>query len=295
MEKWKRKVYDLIRDDDENNIASNIFDGIIIFLIAINSILIILDTFDMPSSYQSVSSIIELISIIVFTIEYSLRIWTAPFIYPDKKPAKARLKYVFTFMAIIDLLSILPFYIPFIIPVDLRVLRLLRMARLLRLFKVNRYTDSLRTIGAVFKEKAAQLISSFFAIFILMIITSVLMCDVEKAAQPDKFDNAISGLWWAVATFTTVGYGDIYPITIPGKVLSGLVAILGIGLVAVPTGIISAGFVEQMENKKQEKNEKVSQTANSPADEIKKYKELLDAGAITECEYNTKKHQLLNI
>lgn len=252
MQNVKEKVYNLIRDDDENDLASNIFDGVIISLIVINVIMVIVDTFDgLPAWYQSLSDVIEILSVIIFSIEYLLRVWTSPFKYPEYGPAAARLRYIVSFMAVIDLLAILPFYIPFIIPVDLRVLRALRMVRLLRLFKANRYSNAMKTIGNVFKARASQLVSSFIVIFILMIIASVLMCDAEKAVQPDKFNNAISGLWWAVATFTTVGYGDIYPITTIGKILSGVIAILGIGLVAVPTGIISAGFVESIdENKK---------------------------------------------
>lgn len=253
MEKVKWKIYNLIRDDDENDVASNIFDGVIISLIVINVIMVIIDTFDnLPIWYESLSAIIEIVSVFVFSVEYILRVWTATYIYPQKRPRLARLRYIVSFMAIIDLLAILPFYIPFIIPVDLRILRALRMIRLLRLFKANRYSNAMKTIGNVFKARASQLASSFIVIFILMIITSVLMCDAEKAAQPDKFSNAISGLWWAVATFTTVGYGDIYPITALGKFLSGVIAILGIGLVAVPTGIISAGFMEQISISKAE-------------------------------------------
>lgn len=252
MQNIRKRIYNLIRDDDENNLVSNIFDGFIITLIIINVILVILDTFNMPDWYNQISDIIELISIIVFTIEYLLRMWTAIYIYPNRTAASARLHYAISFMAIIDLLSILPFYIPFIIPLDLRVLRSLRIIRLLRLFKVNRYTDALGIIGGVFKKKANQLISSFFIVFLLMIIASVLMWNVENAAQPDKFDNAFSSMWWAVATLTTVGYGDIYPITILGRVLSGLIAVLGIALVAIPTGIISAGFVESMEDSRRE-------------------------------------------
>jgi len=256
MSNLKWKVYNLIRDDDENDLASNIFDGVIISLIIINVIMVIVDTFNgLPNWYQSLSDVIEIVSVIIFTAEYLLRVWTAPYIYTDKCPVLARLRYIASFMAMIDLLAILPFYIPFIIPVDLRVLRALRMVRLLRLFKANRYSNAMRTIGNVFKKRASQLVSSFIVIFILMIIASVLMCDAEKSAQPDKFSNAISGLWWAVATFTTVGYGDIYPITAVGKILSGVIAILGIGLVAVPTGIISAGFMEQIEEEKAEISE----------------------------------------
>ncbi len=243
----KTKIYNIIRDDDENDLVSNIFDGGIIFLIILNVTLVILDTFDMPLWYLHIANIIEYISVIIFTIEYLLRLWTATLMYPDQSAAVSRLYYAFSFMAIIDLMAILPFYIPFLIPVDLRILRALRVIRLLRIFKVNRYTDALQLIGKVFKKKAAQLISSFLAVFIIMIIAFVLMCNVEAVVQPDKFGNAFSGLWWAVATITTVGYGDIYPITILGKILSGIIAIFGIALVAVPTGIISAGFLENIE------------------------------------------------
>lgn len=156
-------------------------------------------------------------------------------------------------MAIIDLLAVLPFYIPFLIPIDLRVLRTLRVIRLLRLFKVNRYTSALSTIADVFKKKANQLISSMIVVSLLMVIASVLMYNVENAVRPDKFQNAFSGLWWAVATLTTVGYGDIYPVTAAGKILSAIIALLGIGLVAVPTGIISAGFTENLQEKQKEK------------------------------------------
>jgi voltage-gated potassium channel len=247
--KLKKWVYNLIRDDDENSLASNIFDTTIIILIVVNVVLVILDTFTFPLWLQKISNVIELVSVVVFTIEYLLRLWTSTYLHPEAKPFKARLRYMFSFMAIIDLLAILPFYIPFIIPMDLRVLRTLRVIRLLRLFKVNRYTDALSTIGKVLKSKASQLLSSLLIVGLLLIIASVLMYNVESVAQPEAFSNAFSGLWWAVATLTTVGYGDIYPITILGKVLSGIIALLGIGIVAVPTGIISTGFIENIDEK----------------------------------------------
>lgn len=291
MQRLKEWVYNLIRDDDENDLASNIFDTAIIVLIAVNVALVILDTFALPLWLQSLSSGIEIVSVIIFTIEYLLRLWTATYLYPDTKPLKARLKYMMSFMAIIDLLAILPFYIPFIIPMDLRVLRTLRVVRLLRLFKVNRYTDALSTIANVFKKKASQLLSSMFIVSLLMIIASILMYNVESSAQPDVFTNAFSGLWWAVATLTTVGYGDIYPITMLGKVFSAIIAMLGIGLVAVPTGIISAGFIESIEK---DKAEDPALVVVSQADELLKFKQLLDAGAITDTEYQEIKVKLLS-
>ena len=291
MRKLKERVYNLIRDDDENDFSGNIFDTAIIALIIINVLLVILDTFALPLWLQKLSNGIELVSVIIFTIEYLLRFWTSTYLRPDKKPLIARLMYMVSFMAIIDLLAILPFYVPFIIPMDLRVLRALRVIRLLRLFKVNRYTDALSTIANVFKRKASQLLSSMLVVLLLMIIASVLMFNVENTAQPDKFTNAFSGLWWAVATLTTVGYGDIYPITIVGKLFSGVIAMLGIGLVAVPTGIISAGFIESIER---DKVETATNSAASQADEIMKFKQLLDAGAITDAEYKETKEKLLS-
>lgn len=248
----KQKAYDLVRTD-KTTLISSIFDGTIITLIIINVVLVILDTFSLPVWLSNLSSGIETFSIIIFSVEYALRVWTSDYLYPDKHPFVARVKYIFSFMAIIDLISILPFYLPFVIKVDLRVFRILRMIRLLRLFKMNRYTNALHTIGSVFKKKRSQLLSSLFVVFLLMIIASVLMYSVENPAQPDKFQNAFSGLWWAIATFTTVGYGDLYPITAAGKIISAIIALLGIGLVAVPTGIISAGFIEQMDGEKENK------------------------------------------
>ncbi len=254
--KIKGKVYNLIRDDDENNLAANIFDFLIITLIIINVIMVIADTFQMPDVVKNVFDIIEIISVVIFSIEYLLRVWTANLINPQINPHKARIKYILSFMATIDLLAILPFYLPLVASIDLRVLRALRIIRLLRIFKVNRYTNALSTIGAVFVRKKSQLLSSVAVVLLLMIIAAVLMFNVENAAQPDAFSNAFDALWWAVATLTTVGYGDIYPITALGKFFSSIIALLGIGLVAVPTGIISAGFIENLEKDEAEKNKK---------------------------------------
>lgn len=247
MKKLKSLIYNLIRDDDENNLASNIFDGIIISLIIINVITIIADTFNLPAAVANVFHYIEVVSVIIFSIEYILRVWTSDFIRPDAKPWKARVRYIFSPMALIDFVAIAPFYIPFIISIDLRVLRMLRIVRLFRVFKVNRYTHALSTIGNVLKRKKSQLLSSIIIVFLLMVMAAVLMFNIESEAQPDAFSNAFDALWWAVATLTTVGYGDIYPVTVLGKFLSAIIALLGIGLVAIPTGIISSGFMECIE------------------------------------------------
>jgi len=251
-QKIKMIIYNIIRDDDENDLISTIFDGLIIGLIIINIVIVILDTFLMPIWYTDIANKIEIISIAIFSIEYILRFYTSDLKFENRSKLKSIIKYVFSFMALIDLLAILPFFIPLIFPVDLRVLRSLRIVRLFRIFKINRYTDSLSNIAQVFKNKKYDLLSSFFIVSLLMLISSVLMYSLENESQPEVFSNAFSGLWWAVATFTTVGYGDIFPITVGGKIMAGIIAVLGIGLVAVPTGIISSGFIELLNTKKEE-------------------------------------------
>lgn len=199
--------------------------------------------------FKMVLRIFEIFSIIIFTIEYLLRFWVADLYYPEKPKWKARLRYVFTGMAIIDLLAILPFYIPFVIRIDLRALRVLRIFRLFRLFKANRYSNSMRKVFLVIKDRSSELISSVIVVLTLMIMASTIMFNIENAAQPEKFASIFDSMWWATATLTTVGYGDIYPITVLGRILAAVIALLGIGIVAIPTGIIASGFMERFHKK----------------------------------------------
>lgn len=242
--KIKHRTFEIIETANDGDTASKIFDIFIIILIVLNLVMVIAETFNIPENWKSILNYAETISVIIFTVEYLLRVWTSNLLYPNKSSFKARIKYIFSFMALIDLLAILPFYLPLFIPIDLRVLRTLRVIRLLRIFKINRYTNALNTIGQVFKNKASQLISSIMIVGLLMIIAAVLMYNIENSVQPEAFSNALEAMWWAVATLTTVGYGDVYPITAAGKILATIIAFLGIGMVAVPTGIITAGFSE---------------------------------------------------
>lgn len=247
--KFKNKVYKIISVDEDGYIPSRIFDSVIMIIIIISVISVILSTFDnIPGFITTCLNKFEYVSITAFSFEYIARIWTANLLYPDKGPIMSRLKYIFSFMAIIDFISILPFYLPFITKIDLRSLRALRLVRMFRVFKLGRYIAALNTIALVFKKKKEQLISSMAVVIVLMVISSILIYFFEHEAQPEIFQNAFSGLWWSIATLTTVGYGDIYPVTMMGKILSSFIAILGIGIVAVPTGIISAGFSDDLEN-----------------------------------------------
>ena len=150
----------------------------------------------------------------------------------------------------IHLFAILPFYLPLFFKFDLRVLRILRLFRLLRILKLGRLSKSLQTITSVLKESKSELGITIFVAFILMILSSTLMFYVENEVQPEKFENIGQAMWWSVATLTTVGYGDIYPITGLGKILSSIIALVGIGFVALPTGIISSAFISRMQSQK---------------------------------------------
>lgn len=249
--KIKKRTHEILEVAGPNDIASRVVDIGLMCLILINVVLIIADTFELPPLAVKVGGIVETVSVVIFTIEYLLRLWVADLSYPGLPPFRARLRYIRSFAAVIDLVSLLPSFIS-AISANFMVLRMLRVLRLLRAFKLNRYTHSLRDIGEVFRQKAGQLISSMLVVSFLMVISSVLMYDAEHEAQPEVFDNALSGLWWAIATVTTVGYGDIYPVTAIGRIMSAIIALLGIGLVAVPTGIITAGFSEQISQKQAE-------------------------------------------
>lgn len=240
----EQKIYNLIREDDENNLVANIVDSFLIFLVVVSVVVAFMNTFELSSQFKGTLSVLEIIFVVLFTVEYIIRMWTAELMYPTLSPWKSRLKYAVSGMAIIDLLSILPFYLP-IFGISVGTLKVIKLVRLLRVFKINRYTNSLSLIGRVLKTRASQLVSSIIVIVVLIFIAAMLMYDVEHAAQPDKFNNALSAMWWAMSTITTVGYGDIYPITSVGRILSAVITFLGIGLTAIPTGIVSAGFIEQ--------------------------------------------------
>lgn len=261
----KQRAHEILEVARPNDKASRAVDIGLMCLILINVALIIADTFDLPPLAVRISGIVETVSVVIFTIEYILRLWVADLSYPELSPFRARLKYIRSFAAVIDLVSLLPSFIS-AMSANFMVLRMLRVLRLLRAFKLNRYTHALRDIGEVFRKKASQLISSMLVVSFLMVISSVLMYDAEHEAQPEVFDNALSGLWWAIATLTTVGYGDIYPVTAIGRVMSAIIALLGIGLVAVPTGIITAGFSEHISQKQIE-----AEKSAKADDEEKKY------------------------
>lgn len=213
----------------------------ILCLILLNTLMVMLESVDaFHNEYADYFKWFELISVVIFTIEYLWRIVAA----------KKWYLFIFSFLGLVDLISILPFYLPVLIKMDLRFVRIIRLIRIFRIFKVARYAKSLQLVGLVLKEKKESLALTLFLTFIMLLVASAFMYEVEHSVQPDKFTDIFSSFWWAVATLTTIGYGDIYPVTTTGKFLSGVIAVVGIGLVALPTGIIGSGFIEILNRRK---------------------------------------------
>ncbi|HBI64105.1 MAG TPA: potassium channel protein [Clostridiales bacterium] len=241
----KKRVFDIIQIGNANDWQSRLFDFGFIFMVLTNLFIAIFETFDSAQPYQSALDTIELITVLSFTAEYILRVWTAEYLYPALNRKQAVREYVLSFTGIVDLISFLPYYLPVFFPAGAVAFRMFRVIRILRLFRINAYYDAFNVIGDVIKSKKDQLLSSIFIILILMTSSSLAMYSLEHEVQPEVFRNAFSGFWWAVSTLLTVGYGDIYPITTAGRIFGIIITFLGVGMVAIPTGILSAGFVEQ--------------------------------------------------
>ena len=241
----KTRIFNIIQIGDKSNRISRAFDIFITVVIFSNIVVTFLQTFSELSFLSGFFHVIEAATLCIFCIEYILRIWTADLLYPSRSRLRSRMRFLISFDGIIDFLTILPFFFlsGFVI------FRMLRVARIFHLFRLNSRYDSFNVITTVLYEKRNQIISSVFIVVILMLASSLCMYSVEHDAQPDVFRNAFSGIWWSMSTLLTVGYGDIYPITTLGRVMAICIAYLGVGAVAIPTGIISAGFVEQYQRK----------------------------------------------
>ena len=256
----RRKLFALFSEETRDKGFPKYFNYFIMTLILVNVVSMILETVkSVYEPYHSYFYAFELFVIAVFTCEYIMRILTADLAFPCGNRLRSILKYMFSFYGLIDLLAILPFYMPFT-KLDLRIVRTLRLLRFLRLFKITRYNNSMELIKSVMSEKRSELGVTCFVILIVMIIASFLMFYAENAAQPDHFPNVLACIWWSIVTLTTVGYGDVFPVTGIGRFIGGVIAFLGIGLVALPTGIISAGFLEKLNEKNKDKEPEKEQS-----------------------------------
>ena len=209
-------------------------------LIVLNVVAAVVGTTpEVEARFERELAAFEAFSVAVFTVEYVIRLWAA----------HRRLSYVLSPLALIDLLAILPFYLPFL-GIDLRVARAFRLLRLFRMAKVARYVRAVGVFAEVARAKREELVIAASVMSILLICASSAMYYAEHAAQPQVFSSIPAAMWWSVATLTTVGYGDVFPVTPAGRLVASVVAVLGIGFFALPTAILGAGFAEAVSRQK---------------------------------------------
>jgi len=251
------RTYQFLNSTKSASGITKAFNIFIVTLILLNIVAMVLE------SVQKIHELspgfflwFEYFSVAVFSVEYLLRLWCCVEEPKYSRPVRGRLRFALTPLALVDLSAVLPFYLRFI-RADLRIMRMFRMIRIMRIMriaKLGRYSESLQMLVRVLRSKGEQLASAVFILLILLIVVATLMYAAEKEAQPKIFSSIPAAMWWASVTLTTVGYGDAYPVTVAGKILGAITAMLGIGMFALPCAILGAGFIEELEqNKKLQK------------------------------------------
>lgn len=247
----RRRVHELLELARPGDHASRAVDIFIVTLIALNVVVMVISTVQpIRQRFDVVFTGFEAFSMTAFSVEYVLRVWSITAHPRYASPVRGRLRYAVTPLALVDLLAILPAILPFL-GADLRVVRAARLFRLFRIGKLVRYSRSLQLFGRVIVAKKDELLTTMMLLMLLLLVSAALLYYAENGAQPDKFSSIPGSLWWAVATITTVGYGDVYPVTAMGRFLAAMVAILGLGMFALPTGLLGAGFVEELSRRHQ--------------------------------------------
>ena len=247
---FRSRLYEILEVARPGDYASKVFDSLLIVLILTNVLAIILESIsELNEKYGIWFEHFDFFSVMVFTVEYILRIWTSvennQSLVAKDTPLKKRLRYMRSPAAIVDLLAILPFYIALIGPSSLD-LRILRAFRLLRIFKLTRYSQSMTLMLTAISDHLRSFIAAITILTIVMLLAASGIYVFEKEAQPDAFGSIPHAMWWAFATLTTVGYGDVTPITTWGKVFGAAITVVGVGMVALPAGILASAFSEQL-------------------------------------------------
>lgn len=254
MRSLKKTVYEIIEEAQPGNRASEIFDVSLITLISLNVVALIAGTVEeIASLAPRAFHLFEVFSVAVFSLEYLLRVWSCTQDPKYAHPLWGRLRYISSPLALIDLLAVLPVYLVFFVNLHGLDLRSLRVVRLLaRIVRLGRYFASLRTLGRVIQTRRGDLLAVITVLFLLLVMTSSLMFFAENQAQPEEFASIPRAMWWSIITLTTVGYGDVFPVTAAGRLLAGVIAIVGIGLFALPAGILGSGFMEELAREEEE-------------------------------------------
>lgn len=251
---FKHFVWDMCEPDAEATVAERRWHAMIMVLILLNVAAVVVGS--VPSvvrRWDHWLDLFELFSVVIFSVEYVARVWSCTVESRFSHPLLGRLRYMATPAALIDLLAILPFYITFA-KVDLRYMRAFRLVRLARLAKLGRYSEAASLLLRVLRNKREELILTLGLLLTLTVVFASLIFAAESEAQPDKFPDIPHAMWWAIVTITTVGYGDVYPVTTLGKVVGAATALLGILMIALPTGVFGAAFVEELGNRRRSKS-----------------------------------------
>lgn len=247
----RKRTAELLEAQRPDDPWGRLVDFVLIVLIFANVLVILLETERALSGYFALFWKFEIFSVLVFTVEYLLRLWSCVDreAQPEMSPAKARLRWVLSPLGLIDLVAILPFYIFLLLPgsgESLLLLRIFRALRLLRVFKLTRYSRALHILRTVLVREANILMVVAFVMLVILIFASWGVYLIERVAQPEHFGSLPKALWWSVVTLTTVGYGDVVPLTAGGKVFGGIISLVGIGMAALPAGILASGFAIEM-------------------------------------------------
>jgi len=243
-------VYTLLESRANTNMLRKAIIYFIAAMILLNVLVVIIETVNyVYIEYSTFFHLFDLVTVIVFSIEYILRVWCCVKNPLYSSPVQGRIRYALSPLALVDLIALTPFYLPLIIPTEFRLLRMLRFLRIFRVLRLGAYSDAFETFVDVLKSKKEEISVTVIMAIIILILASSTLYTVEQDAQPEKFGSIPDAMWWAVVTLASVGYGDVVPITPLGKFFAAIVAISAIGLFAVPAGILAHGFTESLHRK----------------------------------------------
>ena len=250
MRRYRRRVYEILDVGRKDDRLSEWADIALISFISLNVLAVIIESVpEIHAAAPQFFNAFEIFSVIVFTIEYVFRVWSAPEHTEAnyRHPFWGRLRFMLTPMQLLDLIVIAPFYLVFFVQVDLRMLRVLR---LLRVFRLTRYSSSMGLLLQVLREEGRNIGAALFVLLLLIIMAPSLTYLAEQDAQPVAFGSIPAALWWAVVTMTTVGYGDVVPITVMGRIFGAIIGIISVGMVALPAGLLASGFSEALRRRR---------------------------------------------